>query len=131
MQFGRLRSGKSPEASCPTGSTTLAFPAANSTGPLQGATRLSYGSKASGWSTVEDDHLLVTVLAVDKREDGVVYESAIARLLLRPQYSPKAAGQAQEVAGTFISCFPRPETTECSGLTPTSNHSHRRIHAFR
>ncbi len=30
--------------------------------------------------SVEDDHLLVTVVAVDKREDGVVYESAIARL---------------------------------------------------
>lgn len=30
--------------------------------------------------SVEDDYLLVTVLAVDKREDGVVYESAIARL---------------------------------------------------
>lgn len=29
---------------------------------------------------VEDDHLLVTVLAVDKREDGVVYESAMDRL---------------------------------------------------
>ena len=30
--------------------------------------------------SVEDDHLLVTVVAVDKCEDGVVYESAIARL---------------------------------------------------
>ena len=30
--------------------------------------------------SVEDDHLLVTVVAVDKREDGVVYQSAIARL---------------------------------------------------
>jgi mRNA interferase RelE/StbE len=30
--------------------------------------------------SVEDDHLLVTVVAVDKREDGVVYGSAIARL---------------------------------------------------
>ena len=30
--------------------------------------------------SVEDDHLLVTVVAVDKREDGVVYESAMARL---------------------------------------------------
>lgn len=29
---------------------------------------------------VEDDHLLVTVVAVDKREHGVVYESAMARL---------------------------------------------------
>ena len=30
--------------------------------------------------SVEDDYLLVTVVAVDKREDGVVYESAIERL---------------------------------------------------
>lgn len=29
---------------------------------------------------VEDGHLLVTVLAVDKREGGVVYESALTRL---------------------------------------------------
>ncbi len=29
---------------------------------------------------VEDDHLLVTVVAVDKREDGVVYGSARSRL---------------------------------------------------
>ena len=29
---------------------------------------------------VEDDHLLVTVIAVDKREDGVVYQSAVNRL---------------------------------------------------
>lgn len=30
--------------------------------------------------SVEDDHLIVTVIAVDKREDGVVYQSSIARL---------------------------------------------------
>ena len=30
--------------------------------------------------SVEDDHLLVTVLAADKRDGGVVYESAIPRL---------------------------------------------------
>jgi len=29
---------------------------------------------------VEDDHLLVTVVAVDKRENGVAYEAAMARL---------------------------------------------------
>jgi mRNA interferase RelE/StbE len=29
---------------------------------------------------VEDDRLIVMVMAVDKREDGVVYESAVARL---------------------------------------------------
>lgn len=31
---------------------------------------------------VEDDHLLVTVVAVDKRENEVVYESALARLFV-------------------------------------------------
>ena len=30
--------------------------------------------------SVEDDHLLVTDVAVDEREDGVVYDSAIAHL---------------------------------------------------
>ena len=30
--------------------------------------------------SVEDDHLLVTVIAIDKREGGVVYESALGRL---------------------------------------------------
>ena len=29
----------------------------------------------------------------------------------------------------LMSCFPSPETTKCSGLTPSLNHSHRRIHA--
>lgn len=29
---------------------------------------------------VEDGHLIVTVIAVDKREDGVVYESSLARM---------------------------------------------------
>lgn len=30
--------------------------------------------------SVEDDHLLVTVIAIDKREDGAVYQSARGRL---------------------------------------------------
>ncbi|MBW8779413.1 MAG: type II toxin-antitoxin system RelE/ParE family toxin [Burkholderiales bacterium] len=30
--------------------------------------------------SVEDDHLIVTVIAVDKREDGAVYESSLARI---------------------------------------------------
>ena len=30
--------------------------------------------------SVEDDYLLVTVVAVDKREDSAVYKSAVARL---------------------------------------------------
>lgn len=32
--------------------------------------------------SVEEDHLLVTVVAVDKREDGAAYESATERLSL-------------------------------------------------
>lgn len=30
--------------------------------------------------SVEDDHLIVTVIAVDKREDAAVYESSLARM---------------------------------------------------
>jgi mRNA interferase RelE/StbE len=30
--------------------------------------------------SVEDDCLIVTVIAIDKREDGVVYESSLARM---------------------------------------------------
>jgi mRNA interferase RelE/StbE len=46
--------------------------------------------------SVEDDHLLVTVIAVDKREDGVVYGSARTRLtaaataLTTPTSTPRA-----------------------------------------
>ena len=40
--------------------------------------------------SVEDDHLLVTVIAVDKREYGVVYESAMARLSLAAAALAKA-----------------------------------------
>ncbi len=32
--------------------------------------------------SLEDDHLVITVIAVDKREDGAVYESASARLFI-------------------------------------------------
>ncbi len=32
--------------------------------------------------SVEDDHLIVTVIAVDKREDGRAYESALRRLVV-------------------------------------------------
>ena len=38
--------------------------------------------------SVEDDHLIVTVIAVDKREDAAVYESSLARM-------SKAAARAQ------------------------------------
>lgn len=39
--------------------------------------------------SVEDDCLIVTVIAVDKREDGVVYESSLARM-------SAVAGRAQK-----------------------------------
>lgn len=45
--------------------------------------------------SVEEDHLLVTVVAVDKREDSVVYKSAIARL------SAAAAALAKGLRGKF------------------------------
>jgi len=40
--------------------------------------------------SVEDDHLLVTVVAVDRREDGVVYHSAVARLSAAAEALAKA-----------------------------------------
>lgn len=40
--------------------------------------------------SVEDDYLLVTVVAVDKREDGVVYQSAVARLSAAAEALAKA-----------------------------------------
>ena len=40
--------------------------------------------------SLEDDHLVITVIAVDKREDGVVYESAMARLSLAAAALAKA-----------------------------------------
>jgi len=50
-------------------------------GPLAGCYKIKLRQQGVGLVyCVEDDHLLVTVLAVDKREDGVVYESAMARL---------------------------------------------------
>ncbi len=54
-------------------------------GELHGALRGCYKIKLRQQGvrlvySVEEDHLLVTVVAVDKREDGVVYETAIARL---------------------------------------------------
>lgn len=41
--------------------------------------------------SVEYDHLLVTVVAVDKREDGVVYQSAVARFSIAASALSKAA----------------------------------------
>ena len=54
-------------------------------GELHGALRGCYKIKLRQQGvrliySVEDDHLLVTVIAVDKREHGAAYEAAIARL---------------------------------------------------
>ncbi|MDP3840977.1 MAG: type II toxin-antitoxin system RelE/ParE family toxin [Oxalobacteraceae bacterium] len=50
--------------------------------------RLVYG--------VEDDTLIVMVMAVDKREDGIVYRSVLARI------REKAAALAQALKNTFV-----------------------------
>ena len=39
--------------------------------------------------SVEDDHLLVTVVAVDKREDSAVYQSALRRLSVAASSTPR------------------------------------------
>lgn len=50
-------------------------------GPLAGCYKIKLRQQGARLIyCVEDDHLLVTVVAVDRREDGVVYESALARL---------------------------------------------------
>lgn len=50
-------------------------------GPLAGCYKIKLRQQGARLVySVEDDHLLVTVVAVDKREDGVVYQSALARL---------------------------------------------------
>lgn len=50
-------------------------------GPLAGCYKIKLRQQGARLVYfVEDDHLLVTVVAVDKREAGVVYESAMARL---------------------------------------------------
>ncbi len=50
-------------------------------GPLAGCYKIKLRKQGARLVySVEDDHLLVTVVAVDKREDGKVYESAFVRL---------------------------------------------------
>jgi mRNA interferase RelE/StbE len=50
-------------------------------GPLAGCYKIKLRQHGARLVySVEDDHLLVTVVAVDRREDGVVYQSAMARL---------------------------------------------------
>lgn len=56
-------------------------PGAELHGPLAGCYKIKLRQQGARLVySVEDDHLLVTVVAVDKREDGVVYKSAMARL---------------------------------------------------
>ena len=50
-------------------------------GPLAGCYKIKLRQQGARLVySVEDDHLLVTVVAVDKREDGVVYQSSLTRL---------------------------------------------------
>lgn len=50
-------------------------------GPLAGCYKIKLRQQGARLVySVEDDHLLVTVVAVGKREDGVAYQSSVARL---------------------------------------------------
>ncbi len=50
-------------------------------GPLAGCYKIKLRQQGARLVySVEDDHLLVTVVAVDRREGGLAYESATARL---------------------------------------------------
>lgn len=50
-------------------------------GPLSGCYKIKLRQQGVRLVySVEDDHLLITVVAVDRRADGVVYESSVARL---------------------------------------------------
>ncbi|KAB0580847.1 type II toxin-antitoxin system RelE/ParE family toxin [Ideonella dechloratans] len=50
-------------------------------GPLTGCYKIKLRQQGARLVyAVEDDHLIVTVVAVDRREDGIVYQSSIARL---------------------------------------------------
>lgn len=60
-------------------------------GPLAGCYKIKLRQQGARLVySVEDDHLLVTVVAVDKREDGVVYQSAVARLSAAAEALAKA-----------------------------------------
>lgn len=60
-------------------------------GPLAGCYKIKLRQQGARLVyCVEDDHLLVTVLAVNRREDGVVYQSAVGRLLAAPAPASKA-----------------------------------------
>lgn len=60
-------------------------------GPLAGCYKIKLRQQGARLVySVEDDHLLVTVVAVDRREDGVVYQSAVARLSAAAEALAKA-----------------------------------------
>lgn len=60
-------------------------------GPLAGCYKIKLRQQGARLVySVEDDHLLVTVITVDKREDGVVYQSALARLSVAAEVLAKA-----------------------------------------
>ena len=60
-------------------------------GPLAGCYKIKLRQQGARLVySVEDDFLLVTVVAVDKREDGVVYQSAVARLSAAAEALTKA-----------------------------------------
>lgn len=60
-------------------------------GPLAGCYKIKLRQQGARLVySVEDDHLLVAVVAVDKREDGVVYQSAVARLSAAAEALAKA-----------------------------------------
>ena len=50
-------------------------------GPLSGCYKIKLRQQGVRLIySVEDGHLIVTVIAIDKREDGMVYDSAVSRL---------------------------------------------------
>lgn len=55
-------------------------------GPLSGCYKIKLRQQGVRLVySVEDDHLVVTVIAVDKREDGAVYDSSAARVEAAPK----------------------------------------------
>jgi len=60
-------------------------------GPLAGCYKIKLRQQGARLVySVENDHLLVTVVAVDRREDGVVYHSAVTRLSAAAEALAKA-----------------------------------------
>lgn len=69
-------------------------------GPLAGCYKIKLRQQGTRLVySVEDDHLLVTVIAVDRREDGVAYGSATARLAAAAAALSKALRSKREGSG--------------------------------